>query len=512
MKDNNHQRGIRRFVNKDTEKASEDELLQDIEELLARRSEKRETPDPLATEQAAFARATPEEPLEIQQPEIEIVPRHKTTRYLKEKPGAPQEAQEEIAPQIKTQQSVKQPIQGQPTKAEEPMQYRFEGILSESEESQEQDIFIRRRGKKRPEPAQQVAPEAQEEVAAQKQAESQEQEIFIKRRAKKPSEPLQAETPQAQEQVALPQTQAKAGQQSSAKAEFATADKQTKEQRAKETPFASPNRPVVQSEQNDPGKTQEQDEILVEIDQKELLRKQRVAMFTKPKIVLETPYTIMVGKKPRTRYRLEYDKPDKRIDVVDDKAAFEAMRKTQRKAKVRKEVLSWVATLAIAVLVALLINRFVFIMVQVDGDSMLDTLHTENRLFTWRAGYIFGQPQRGDVVICHYPDPATGLYTDQTTNYVKRVVGLPGERVSIQNGIVYINGEQLAEAYLSPERLSFDDMQEITLGEDAFFVMGDNRINSTDSRVVGPIARSEILGKAILKVYPFDEIGTLVEE
>ena len=174
-----------------------------------------------------------------------------------------------------------------------------------------------------------------------------------------------------------------------------------------------------------------------------------------------------------------------------------------------REVASWVFTLSLAVIIALLIRSFVFIIVQVDGSSMRDTLHDENRLFVWRAGYLFESPQRGDIVICHYPrNVGTHKAKD---NYVKRVIGLPGETVSISKGYVYINGDRLEEPYISENRRKIEDMQPVTLGEDEYFVMGDNRAGSSDSRSVGPLKRDDILGKAVFKIWPFDEMGRIEE-
>ena len=169
-----------------------------------------------------------------------------------------------------------------------------------------------------------------------------------------------------------------------------------------------------------------------------------------------------------------------------------------------REIASWVFTICMAVIAALLIRSFIFIIVQVDGSSMMNTLHNENRLFVWRAGYTFGgEPQRGDIVICELEINGVPKVC------VKRVIGLPGEKIEIISGTVYINGEALEEDYVAPERFKKNDnMQQITLGEDEYFVMGDNRSNSTDSRSVGPVKRGKIMGKALIKVWSFDEIGS----
>ena len=265
------------------------------------------------------------------------------------------------------------------------------------------------------------------------------------------------------------------------------------------------------------------EEPQIQIDRNELLRKQRVAMFTKPEMLLETPYTVTVNNRQYVRYRLEYGNPDKEIppeiassagilippiDRGDEQAAIKQRRK-QKCANAGREIAGWVLTLAFAALLALLINSFVFFFARVEGSSMLGTLKDGEVLFVWRAGYVFGQPQRGDIVICHYPKTKDGGYLDQkNTCYVKRVIGLPGDTVSIRQGTVYINGEAPKESYLETERIDSQSMEAVVLGEGEYFLMGDNRSDSTDSRRMGAVERGKILGKAVGVVYPFTEFGS----
>ena len=246
------------------------------------------------------------------------------------------------------------------------------------------------------------------------------------------------------------------------------------------------------------------EEPQIQIDRNELLRKQRVAMFTKPEMLLETPYTVTVNNRQYVRYRLEYGNPDKEIppeiassagilippiDRGDEQAAIKQRRK-QKCANAGREIAGWVLTLAFAALLALLINSFVFFFARVEGSSMLGTLKDGEVLFVWRAGYVFGQPQRGDIVICHYPKTKDGGYLDQkNTCYVKRVIGLPGDTVSIRQGTVYINGEALKESYLETERIDSQSMEAVVLEEGEYFLMGDNRSDSTDSRRMGAVER-----------------------
>lgn len=157
------------------------------------------------------------------------------------------------------------------------------------------------------------------------------------------------------------------------------------------------------------------------------------------------------------------------------------------------------------VLVAFLLKAFVFQPFVVEGISMEPNYHDKEYLLVNKIVYIVEKPQRGDVMIFRPPD-------NPTVTYIKRVIGLPGDDVKISQGYVYINGEKLDEKYLPHGRLSLiggekDLTKEVKLGDKEYFVMGDNREHSTDSREFGVISKNEIVGKAWIVVYPKQYFG-----
>lgn len=157
--------------------------------------------------------------------------------------------------------------------------------------------------------------------------------------------------------------------------------------------------------------------------------------------------------------------------------------------------------LAIYVMVNLATARFV-----VDGTSMQPNFHTDQYIIVSRFAYIIGEPQRGDVVVFH---------ANSDKDFIKRVIGLPGETIQIVNGKVYINNKLIDEPYLTTENqncASCNLQQPVTLGKDEYFVLGDNRRSSQDSRSkeVGAIKRSQIIGKAWIRYWPPEEF-TLIE-
>ncbi|HIU08812.1 MAG TPA: signal peptidase I [Candidatus Limiplasma pullistercoris] len=185
--------------------------------------------------------------------------------------------------------------------------------------------------------------------------------------------------------------------------------------------------------------------------------------------------------------------------------------KEKKPVNVKKEILSWILTIAVAVAAALLIRTFLFEPIRVDGESMCDTLQNGEIMLVTKPEYLTGDPQRGDVVICKYPG--------RTENFVKRVMGIPGDVIEIRSNVVYRNGEALDEPYLTPERNDNGfSMAPFTLGEDEYFVMGDNRDNSHDSRNYYPnsypptpaaLTRDMIIGHVRCVIFPFNSIRTI---
>lgn len=157
-------------------------------------------------------------------------------------------------------------------------------------------------------------------------------------------------------------------------------------------------------------------------------------------------------------------------------------------------------TLVIAVALALLIRGFVVESFLVHGSSMEPTLHHGDRLLVNKIAYRIGSPQRGDIVVFHAP-------FGESRDYIKRVIAGPGDRIRIQNGIPYVNGEPLEEPYVA--RQDESSMPEMVIPPGSVFVMGDNRRNSQDSRAFGYIGIEEIVGKALVVYWPLDVAGLL---
>lgn len=157
-----------------------------------------------------------------------------------------------------------------------------------------------------------------------------------------------------------------------------------------------------------------------------------------------------------------------------------------------------VETIVFAFIVAMLIRTFVIEPFLINGPSMQPEFHTGERLYLNRAVYHLRQPRRFEVIVFRYP-------LNPSKDYLKRVIGLPGERLAIKGGVVYINGQPLTEDH--PMVHQAYDFAEITIPPDSVFVMGDNRPNSEDSRSFGPVPLKNIKGKAFIRFWPLNAFG-----
>ena len=201
------------------------------------------------------------------------------------------------------------------------------------------------------------------------------------------------------------------------------------------------------------------------------------------------------------------------------------------KTNIVKEILSWVEVLVIAVVLAWALTSFIIVNATVPSGSMEDTIHPGDRLFGLRLTYLFSDPQRGDIVVFKYPvDAALG----KKTNYIKRIIGLPGETVEIRDAKIYIEGSDtpLDEPYLKEEWTVRNDGYVFEIPEGCYLMLGDNRNNSSDARYwaeralmdfaeegksitveeawdLSFVRRKQILGKAYVRYWPVTAISSL---
>jgi signal peptidase I len=162
----------------------------------------------------------------------------------------------------------------------------------------------------------------------------------------------------------------------------------------------------------------------------------------------------------------------------------------------------WLRDLVLSLLLAFIVIVFLYQPVQVEGTSMMPRLENHERIFINKFVYRLEPIHRGDIVVFWYP-------LDPSKSYIKRVIGLPDETVALRDGRVYINGKLLVERYIPPGYLDHEDYPPTVVPPDHFFVLGDHRIFSNDSRVWGTVDRKYIYGKAVFVYWPFSQLGSL---
>lgn len=170
-------------------------------------------------------------------------------------------------------------------------------------------------------------------------------------------------------------------------------------------------------------------------------------------------------------------------------------------------VIEFIQTLVIFAVVAIIVYAFIAQPHKVSGSSMFPNLHHGDYLITDKLSYRFNPPQRGQIIVFKNP-------REESQDYIKRIIGLPGEKVKVQDGHIYVDGKTLKESYLSPEIITnpgafLQEGQEIAVEKERYLVVGDNRPASSDSREWGFITKEEIIGKAFLRYWPINSTGII---
>jgi signal peptidase I len=162
----------------------------------------------------------------------------------------------------------------------------------------------------------------------------------------------------------------------------------------------------------------------------------------------------------------------------------------------------WARDLSLSLLIAAIVILFLYQPIEVEGTSMMPSLIDQERIFIDKFTYKLGSAKirRGDMVVFWFPG-------EPGRSYIKRVIGLPGDTIRIDQGMVYVNGKRLQEEYVPPRYRDNVSVPELRVKDDSYFVLGDHRSSSSDSRAWGPVARQSIYGKAVFIYWPLDRIG-----
>ena len=194
------------------------------------------------------------------------------------------------------------------------------------------------------------------------------------------------------------------------------------------------------------------------------------------------------------------------LEKIDmDQPVMDKKKVEEKEYSLKREIISTVVYLLAVVALTFLFVQYVGQRTHVNGDSMNATLEDGDNLIVDKISYRFSDPDRFDIIVFPY------RYQEKTY-YIKRIIGMPGETVQVKEGEIYINGEVLEENY-GKEEMKYSGIASdpITLGEDEYFVLGDNRNNSSDSRdpSVGNIEKDQIIGRAFIRIWPLNKFGIL---
>ncbi len=198
-------------------------------------------------------------------------------------------------------------------------------------------------------------------------------------------------------------------------------------------------------------------------------------------------------------------------------ASVANVRRSRRAQNQRRALLEWIVAIVVAVVVAVVIKNWVAQTFVIPSKSMEDTLLVGDRVLVSKLAYRYGDIARGDVIVFHNPDCADQQSFCEYAQLIKRVVGVPGDRVTAVEGQLVVNGDVVAEKHLKPGSSTtmpgscdrYGDGELITVAPGTLLVMGDNRNSSKDGRCFGPVAFDAVIGRAELRVWPLSRIGGL---
>jgi signal peptidase I len=207
---------------------------------------------------------------------------------------------------------------------------------------------------------------------------------------------------------------------------------------------------------------------------------------------------------------VEGEEPDDDVDDRDGEAedtdAEDADAQPRR--RWRRTILEWLGVIGGGIAIALLVEAFLIQAFWIPSPSMEPTLGVGDRVLVNKLSYNFHDVNRGDVVVFERPPGASTGENGEIKDLIKRVIAIEGDTIEARDGNVYVNGKQIEENYLEPGTPT-DNLPLTTIPDGRVFVMGDNRTNSEDSRIFGPIAEDDIVGRAFIRVLPITDIGWL---
>lgn len=220
----------------------------------------------------------------------------------------------------------------------------------------------------------------------------------------------------------------------------------------------------------------------------------------------------------------EFNIAENKNDMEDDDG--DKQETTKKKNSVGREIFEWFLVIVAALLISMIIKAFIFSTYKVNMVSMENTLFDGHNVIVYKTGYYFNTPKRGDIIVfMHEEGQFKSIFkylpvrNPGEVDYIKRVIGLPGDQIDIrEDGAVYRKAvgetefKKLDEPYAKGQTYAHGMELPFTVPEDKLFVMGDNREQSLDSRQIGPIDIDSVIGKAVLRIWPFSEFGSLYKK